>query len=867
VSARMHLPEGLVTFLFTDIEGSTRLAQMLGAEYRVMLNEHRGVLRAAFESLAGTEMFTEGDSIFFAFPDAAAALHACGEAQRGLARHDWPVAPAPRVRMGLHTGYAYPRAGEYASPEVHRAARIAAAAHGGQVLCSEATAEHAGIANQLIDLGLYRLRGFDRRERLFQLAGPGLEHRFPRPRGALAAGHNLPMAVTTFVGRTAELAELRGLLASQRLVSVVGPAGAGKTRLAVELALGAVDKFPDGVWFLDLAGIDDADDVEAGVAEAMGIGAEPGRPLARTIVDHVVPRRMLLLLDTCDAHPVAAAALVERLLAATDDTTIVVTSREPLGLAGEPVWRISPLTVPRDGPSDAVTLLLDRASAARGGRAVLPEELADLVRVANATDGLPLALELAAARLRVLSTSQLAGRLHDVLAVLDAGRAAPEAAAGLRAHNTAYRHRTMEAAVDWSYRTLPADAARLLRWLSVFAGPVELSTVEHIFGADPLDAVVTLVDKSLLQADGGAYRVLDAFRGYAARRLRDEGEEHAVRDRHVEWCVREVREAQRHRSAVSLRAWDPLRAELNAALHWTVNGGDADAGLALMSETALWWCERGRTDEARTWLDRLYEQTPAPGAAVYLAHSMLAGGTAEALEFAGRAEEVATDAGSRTRAIARRAAILLDAGRTAEAETAARQTIDTSGHPGDALDAVFTLALVLWQRGDLDDAAALLAGARPVETAQPIRRVRRCVDLFLGLVAISRGDLVAAHEHLVAALRARLAGGFDAGAVEALAAMAARCAASGDDALAARLFGAAQMARAQLRVPAGMLDRYWRVTQVSIRASIGDAVFDTEYAEGCALSLADASALALTVEHPDLALDSGRFDGFDVRRV
>src|SRR5215831_16183097 len=247
VSAKRNLPSGLVTFLFTDIEGSTRLAQLLGAEYRPVLAIHRQILRRALGAGDGVALFTEGDSVFAVFPDATAALRACIEAQRALAEYPWSRPEArPRVRMGLHSGHAEPVAGEYATPEVHRAARVAAAAHGGQVLCSGATARLVGDhpeAAKLSDLGLFQLRGFDGRERLFQLQADGLETEFPRPRTLTASAHNLPTPASSFIGRTAERAELRRQVDQSRLVSVVGPGGSGKTRLALEIAGDVVDSF------------------------------------------------------------------------------------------------------------------------------------------------------------------------------------------------------------------------------------------------------------------------------------------------------------------------------------------------------------------------------------------------------------------------------------------------------------------------------------------------------------------------------------------------------------------------------------------------------------------------------------------------
>jgi predicted ATPase/class 3 adenylate cyclase len=895
----MDLPGGLVTFLFTDIEGSTRLAQMLGSAYRAMLTEHRRVLRSALSTGDGVELFTEGDSLFVAFADAGAALRACAVAQRALADHVWPQPHArPLVRMGLHTGFAEPSGGEYASPEVHRAARVAAAAHGGQILCSAGTTAAAldlPAGSHLDDLGLHRLRGFDGRERLFQLVAPGLERDFPRPRTLDCAPHNLPTPVTSFVGRVPEQRRLRDLLRTHRLVTLVGAGGAGKTRLAVEVSRHLVGEYPDGVWFVDLAGVSDPDLVGVAVGAALGLRPEPGRPIERTIAEQAAGRRMLLLLDTSDAHLSSAGNLVAWLLGGGREARVLTTSREPLGLPGEMVWRIPPLSVRADvdgGPSDAVALLLDRASAARGGQPATGTEIAQLDRVAIALSGLPLALELAAARLRVLSAGQLVARLDDLLGTLDAGRGAhpgPEGPRTQPGQPTDDRHRTMRAALTWSYRDLDGSAARLFRWLSVFAGPVDLSMVESLHGGDPLGALATLVDKSLVLAeteaeagvDAVTYRMLDPIRAYAARELAEAGEEDAVRERHVGWCLRQVRGPdlradRRPAVARSLYTIDPVADELRGALEWTATRGSVRHGLAMGSGLGQWWRERGLAGEGRTWLRRLFERAgsgdevvPARELAVaYHAHALLSGAVgeyAEGLRFSQGAEAAARGAGDTcllARVLAGRCELLLDMGRTEDAEKLCRDVIGWAGREGttgDALLAVYALAQILWRRGALDQASALLANARPVESSRPGERGRRTVDMLLGLVALGRGDVVAAHDHVMVALRSTVGHGFHARACEALHAVSARCSSGGDPLTAARLSGAAQAAGSRLRLAPGALGPYWREQQAVSRAALGDAVFDAAYAEGAALSLDGAVAVALCVEYPDLALDSARF--------
>ncbi|MBE1486812.1 adenylate/guanylate cyclase domain-containing protein [Plantactinospora soyae] len=920
MSARIHLPSGLVTFMFTDIEGSTRLAQMLGSGYRPVLSEHRRLLRATLAASDGTELFTEGDSFFVAFADASAALDASLAAQRALNSHEWPTPEAtPRVRMGLHTGHAEPLAGEYASAEVHRAARIAAAAHGGQVLCSGATARYAAPlppGASLLDLGLHRLRGFDDRERLFQLIAPGLERQFPRPRTADAIPHNLPTQVTSFVGRKVERAELDRLIDDHRLVTVVGAGGAGKTRLAVELAGGVVESYPDGVWFVDIATVTDPGLVAFAVAAVLGLRPEPGRPMLETLVEFAASRRMLVVLDTCDAQPAACADVISRLLAGGSGVRVLATSRESLGLPGEVIWRIPPLSVdpaPGGGPSEAVTLLLDRTAAARGGRRAGPAESADLQRVVTRLDGLPLAIELAAARLRVLSASQLAERLDDVLGALDAGRddveptpaagrswvanqqdtvdlaaaargVAPPPGARAVQRSATQRHVTMQATVTWSYRTLGPRAARLLRWLAVFSGPVDLATVEWLLDDDPLDPLSVLVDKSMIQAEpnvsGSTYRMLDPIRAYAARRLVDAGEEQTARDRHVAWGLHALQRAHLGPDdrpvTLSLYALDPLADEMRAGLRWTVTGGSARQGLQLASGLDEWWRERGLAREGRLWLFRLYgriaetgEQIPeAEVAAAYHMHSQHAGADgefAEELRFSQRAESAARQAGDiglLVRVLAGRAAPLIDMGRFHEAERVCREVIaraEAENVAGEALLAVYSLAELLWRRGALDEAADLLGGARPVEAARPTDRGKRSVDMLLGMVALARGDLVAAHDHLVVALRSRMSYGYLARACDTVNAIAVRCAGGGDPRAAARLFGAAQLTRSAMRCTPGTFGAYWIQEQSALRAVMGDTAFDTAYATGAELTLEEAAAVALEVDHPDLADGSIRF--------
>jgi hypothetical protein len=484
-------------------------------------------------------------------------------------------------------------------------------------------------------------------------------------------------------------------------------------------------------------------------------------------------------------------------------------------------------------------------------------------------------MELAAARLRVLSPAQLVARLGDVIGTLDAGRSGAD---------PADRHATLHATVDWSYRTLGSRSSRLLRWLSVFAGPVDLPMVQWLIGEDPLDALAVLVDKSLLQAEptatGMSYRLLDPIRSYAGRLLVLADEERAARDRHLAWAEHALRQAQLGRdgepATLSLYAIDPIAAELRAGLSWAATRGSARTGLALMLGMDQWWRERGLAREGRQWLTRLYSRAAEAGetfsdaelATAYHVHSLNAGADGdheEELRYSELAEQAARAAGSPgllVRVLAGRGSALTDLGERDEAERGCRELIDQAvrtGSGADALFAVYCLAQLLWLRGALDEAAELLATARAMEASRPTIRGRRTVDMLLGLVALSRGDLVAAHEHLIVALRARMGYGFHSRACESVAAFAVRCALGDEPVTAARLFGTSDAVRAQLRHSAGLYAGYWASQQSRLRGVLGDREFDAAYAQGAELTLDEAVALALSIEHPDLAASSARF--------
>ena len=504
VVMRADLPTGTVTFLFTDIEGSTRLLHELGAEgYAEALAEHRRVCRGVWAAHDGVEVDTAGDAFFVAFARASDALGAAGAAQEAL------VAGGVGVRMGVHSGEVVVTETGYVGMEVHRAARIAAAAHGGQVVVSASTRALVGDAFSLVDLGEHRFKDLAASERVFQLG----EDEFPPLRSLYQT--NLPVPATPFLGREFELAEVVELLARDgvRLVTLTGSGGTGKTRLALEAAAGATERFPDGVWWVPLAPLRDASRLVATFAQTLEVLEQSDRTVAESVIAALSAKQSLLLVDNCEHLLEAVAEFVRDLLEACPRLVVACSSRERLGLRTELVFPVPPMT-----GSDAEALFVARA------RAVEPAFVADehVPAICATLDELPLAIELAAARVRSLSTAAIRERLTERLPLLTT-----------RDRDVEERQRTLEATIAWSYDLLDNDERRVLRALSVFAGGCTLEAAEVVAEAD-LDLLESLLDKSLIrhrtdEASQDRYWLLETIREYADARLEEQGQGEAVR--------------------------------------------------------------------------------------------------------------------------------------------------------------------------------------------------------------------------------------------------------------------------------------------------------------------------------------------------
>ncbi|HEY0443538.1 MAG TPA: tetratricopeptide repeat protein [Candidatus Limnocylindrales bacterium] len=610
------LPVGTVTFLFTDIEGSTRLSQSLGAvRYGTLLERHRTLLRDAFRSAGGVEIGTEGDSFFVVFERASNAAVAAADAQRRLASEPWEPEAEIRVRMGIHSGEGILADGSYVGNDVNRAARIAAAGHGGQILVSETTSalvtDTLPTGVSLRSLGEHRLKDM-RPERLCQLVVEGLPADFPMIRSLDAARNNLPTQLTSFVGREAELAEAGALLSKARLLTLTGPGGTGKTRLSLELAARAADGFRDGVYFVPLEPITEASLVPGTIAQAVGLVDRGGQDPVARLIDHLGARRILLVLDNLEQVS-GPARVVGELLAGAAGLTVLATSRAALHVHGEVEYPVPPLGVPdRRGAADpdgiaryeSVALFVERATAARPAFRLTSENASAVAEICNRLDGLPLAIELAAARIKLLSPQAILSRLENRLSLLSGG------AADLPA-----RQQTLRGAIAWSYDLLDEADRALFATLSVFVGGATLDAIEAVcrpgLDRDVLDGVASLVDKSLLRQidapDGEPrFAMLETIRDYATEQLDAEGRGDAVRERHAAWFL-ELAESSAGRllTADNRETLDRLELEhdnLRAALAWATTPERASTGLRIGASLWRFWQMRGYLTEGLTRL-------------------------------------------------------------------------------------------------------------------------------------------------------------------------------------------------------------------------------------------------------------------------
>jgi predicted ATPase/class 3 adenylate cyclase len=603
-----------VTFLFTDIEGSTQRWERRPDAMRVALGRHSSLMRDAIEAHGGYVFKTIGDAFCSAFGMAPAALAAARAAQEALSAEDFPSVDGLLVRMAVHTGHVEERDRDYLGSAVNRAARLLAIGHGGQVLVSHAAADLVQEAmppqSDLRDLGAHRLKDLTRPERVYQLVAPGLIENFPALRSLEQMPNNLPQQPTSFVGRENELREIEALLEQHRLVTLVGMGGSGKTRCAMQAGAELLDRFIDGVWLIDLAPLSDPSLVVAEIAQTLGVREVPNHPLLETLLTFLERRQLLLILDNCEHVIGEVRRVAAGILRGGAGVNILATSRENLSIAGEHVFRLPSLSLPA-----GMALFTDRARASDAGYALADENARYVSDICRRLDGLPLAIELAAARVKVLSPQQLAQRLDERFRVLTGGD-----------RSALPRQQTLRATIDWSFDLLDERERALFRRLSRFAGGWTLQAAAEVCsdeGAaddlDMLDSLSAFVDKSLVSTeeygDDRRYRMLFSIREYALERLREAGETETIAGKHARFYAGFARELQPLVDALEDAEWRRrLGAEidnLRAAIEWTIfQGNERETGLSLLAD--IEWPELvTNAQEALRWYEHAAELVSA----------------------------------------------------------------------------------------------------------------------------------------------------------------------------------------------------------------------------------------------------------------
>jgi predicted ATPase/class 3 adenylate cyclase len=861
------LPTGTVTFLFTDIEGSTRLLQELGDRYAAVRDQHAAIVRHAVEAGGGVEVSTEGDSFFVAFPSPVGAVRAAVAAQRGLATHDWSPSPPVRVRMGLHTGEGILGGDNYVGIDVNRAARIAAAGHGGQVIVSDATrglVEHALPEEASFrDLGPHRLKDLARPEHLYDLVVEGLRADFPPPRTLDARLNNLRVQLTSFVGREEEIAEVIGLLDRTRLVTLTGPGGVGKTRLAVAVAERLRDRFAAGSVFVPLAAVTRPELALAGIARAVGADLAGTRAPLEALAEQLGDDPWLLVLDNLE-QVIEVAGDLDELLARCPGVAVLATSRTVLGLRAEHVYPVAPLPLPADPAavpveallaSPAVALFVDRARAVRPGFALTQANAAAVVGICRRLEGLPLAIELAAARTRLLDPDALLDRLAGSLDALGTGTVdLPE------------RQRTLRATVDWSVGLLEEAERSLLEVAAIFVDGWTLQAAAQVAGLEEdraLELSEALARHSLISLAptelGSRLRMPGTVREFVAERLAARPDLPEIQRRHADHYRGLAEQADAWRRGVEQGEWfERLEAEagnLAAAVGWYL-AHDPTPLPHLFRMLWLFWSARDHLGEARAWIEQLLP-------------------TADALDPQARAE------------LAWTALVTADEVGDDQAVLAARQRL---GPLLDAIDdpylqAVSQLAMA-WTApvvGDLDDAlrgalasleqlrgqdepfwtALAVSTAGIVETTvgrhdDAQRHLREAHDLGkrfddawmaawsrvqLGTLAIARGRLEEARALLEEALELSLAAHSTRSVTLCLAGFARLALVEGDAERAALLAGAAEGLRRRVGLRSLVVLRPGEAELVAqVRRTLGADRFEEVFAAGARLNQREAVA-------------------------
>ena len=880
-----ELPTGTVTFFFSDIEGSTRLIQQLGERYPEVLLAHHSIQRQTLADNGGHELRTEGDSFFIVFGTALQACAGAAAVQKALHAHQWPEGGAVRVRIGVHTGEATLVGNEYLGLDVHRAARVAAAGHGGQVLLSETTralVDHAlptGLT--LKDLGVHRLKDLAQPERLFQLTIEGLPDNFPALKTLEATPNNLPTQLTSFIGRDDQVREAQQLLERSRLLTLTGPGGTGKTRLSLQIAAGVLDQFRDGVYFVPLSAIHDPELVPSAIARALAISTTGSRRPIEALLENLREKQTLLVLDNFE-QVLEATPITTQLLEGSAGLRVLVTSRIALRVSGEQEFPVPPLALPdlKALPGlaalsqfEAVRLFIERAVAVKPDFQATNENAPAIAGICERVDGLPLAIELAAARVKLFSPQALLSRLEKSLSALGSGtRDAPA------------RQQTLLGAILWSYDMLDAGARRLLARVSVFARGGNLEQLEPVcgpiedVGGDVLGGLDWLAEQSLLRRlpdfDEPRFLMLQTIRDFAMERLEESGEAHAIRDRHLAAFIALAQQAQPYLFGPRRKEWlDRLEEDhdnFRAALEWAVATDNAQQAMSLSGSFWRFWQMRGHIHEGRARMarvlgmanshefpqDRALALEAAGGLAYWQADMDVAQG------FYDECLELTREVGDK-RAIAN--ALYNDA----FPMTVSRKTIPRAMELLTEALALFRelrddgrIARTLWGIGNASFFDKDYAGAKPsLEEAQALSR--KLDDRFnlawsthtLGLVAFNTNDFATAKKNFLEALQLFIEAQDKSGITLQLDNLSSIARKEGDPLRATRLAAAAVAQQTSTGTGLGGLLSYQEGR--TGREGLNEADAAKAWAEGQSLSLDQAVAYAMDPKALPAALAHG----------
>lgn len=732
------LPSGIVSFLFTDIEGSTRLWEEFPEAMRAALAQHDSILTDAVAAHNGTVFKHTGDGMCAVFAVVSDAVAAALDAQRGLAQSDWSAVGSLKARMGIHTGQAEEDQGDYFGPPLNRTARLMSAAHGGQVLLTGVAADlaqgHLPDRAELKGLGTHRLRDLSNAEDVSQLLHPELPAEFPPILSLDFFQGNLPPQLTSFIGREEEIAQVNALLNDTRILTLTGIGGAGKTRLALEIGVQRIEEFSDGVWLVDLAPITDPDMVRSTIASTFGIPEEGFH-------DYIRSKNALIIMDNCEHVLDTSAQAVQRLLQVCPKVSVIATSREALGVPGEVIHRVLSLSMPEVSDTtleaasrcEAVQLFVERAASVQPGFTLSEANAPAISQIARRLDGIPLAIELAATRVKGLPVDQIATRLDDRFRLLTGG-----------SRTALPRQRTLQATIEWSYELLTAEEAALLNRLSIFRGGFTIEAAEHVgvpegeYSGDALDLLLQLVDKSLVNVapvgpdEEPRYRLLETLRQYAGERLAESGQADAVRDQHTAYYA-----SIAHKLQPELWGTEPQRGlailaieadNMRGALEWSLESNLVETALWLAGDLAFFWMIQRHVHEGNDWAERALaigaDGSPDARAVALLSAGLMA---LQLIDFP-RAEQ-----------------------RTDESV----KLYKGLDNPEGTASATQTRATVPWMQGDMGSAERLLLEALPfnqpgVQSMFPIMTM-----VLLASVSASSGDQDAALEALNQVLEER----------------------------------------------------------------------------------------------------------------